>query len=367
MPRSFARLLLPCLLLLVITSPAAAEMPYAMGAKLQNAVDAAVFNNGLPGASVAVRSPEGDIWYGQQGFANLADHRVWIAPDAGGIGSITKTFTATAMLQAMDRGLLTMDQTVEEVLPGLLSVGDRVTLYQLATMQSGLAHYETNPTFRSVMDSDPLHQWSLEDIARLGDSLDFAPGDHFDYNNGNFFIMALALEKVTGQSWWQTVREDILAPLGLQHTGLLVEEILPPSPSATGYRYTESGLLEATHAFSTSIAGPSGAMYSTAGELLTWMAAVRNGWLLSEAAQDLRMTRAVTLPTGDALGLGIAFRANGAMGWGGNLNDVYTGEWETYRGWDIAVLANGESGPDQNWRNTATGVYYEIYNLISTL
>lgn len=329
------------------------------------AVETAVLQNQLPGGAAAVRFPDGSVWFGQQGLADLENYEVFNLHTQNGIGSITKTFTSTAFLIQADRGLIGLDDTIEEVLPGLLGVGGQVTMRQLLNMSSGLNHYETTAVFEEAMNADRMHSWTAEEIAKLCDGLAYTPGDHFDYNNGNYFILALAMEAATGRTWQDIIERDVLAPLHLDSTGIMEGAAQAPAPGSVGYACDNRQVLAIGPITTTTIAGPSGAMYSTTIDLLDWMTAFLDGRLLSDRMQAERMTPQVVMPGQGSFGLGIAFRSNGAIGFAGNFDDFYSGEWEHYRGYDIVAVVNGFAGPYQGWKSSASSIFYEIAKLIN--
>lgn len=328
------------------------------GAALQAGLETAISQYNLPGGALLVRSPTGNIWMGSAGLAEYDQGVAWRPTLRSGLGSVTKTFTSTAVLMLIDAGKLSLGQTVEDVLPGLLTVGDQVTVEHLLGMTSGLNHYETTDYFIQTMNAAPNTFWSITEIARLCDGLTYQPGDHFDYNNGNYFILGAMIEQVAGMSWHDYLRTYILDPLGMSGTGFMIDRIRPSGDSAAPCGYQNGQVIDATYAFSPSIGGPSGCMYSTVYDMLTWMDAFMEGSLLSPELQAKRMTKAVEIGSGMYFGLGIAFRSNGAVGFAGNLNDVYSSEWERLEGWDIIVLINGQSGPPDGANSSASVVYY---------
>lgn len=362
--RPFRAVSYSLLVLAILIAQPVSAIDSATCNKLQVALESAVEGYNLPGSSAAVRSPDGSVWYGAAGYSNLVLGDIMYPNYRGGIGSITKTFTSTVTLQLVDDGLLSLNDTIEDVLPGQMSVGNRVTVEQLLNMTSGLQHYEANDSpFTKIMEGDPHHVWSLEEVVTYSDGLIFTPGDHFDYCNGNYFILGLMIERLTGMSWNQAVQERILNPLGMTDTGFLTTYNRPAGPSASPYSWQDGQVTDATYAFSSTLAGPSGAMYSSTRDLLTWMDAFMDGTLLSAQTQAIRMEPKVDIGGGTYFGLGIGFRSHGGIGFAGNFNDVFSAEWETVDGWDFAILTNGQAGEPQGpsgHLTSATGVYLEF-------
>lgn len=350
------------ILVLILALPLAAfgAMSDATSDALQGALQDAVGSYNLAGAALLARSPQGDIWKGSVGYSNYQHGVGWCTGLKNGLGSITKTFTSTALLQLVDEGKLTLEQTVEDILPGLLKVGGSVTVQQLLTMSSGLNHYENTATFTKAVEADPLTVWSLTEIAKLNDGLAYKPGDHFDYNNGNYFIVGLMIEKLSGLSWHKYIDQRILQPLGMTRTGSMIDRSMPYGVSATPQKYLNGQVIDATYTLSPSVAGPSGAMYSTVDDMLTWSDAFFDGVLLNDATQAKRMSKLVDIGGGNYFGLGVVSRAHGAMGFSGSFNDVYSADWERLEGWQFVVLSNGLNGPSLGNLSSASGVYFEV-------
>lgn len=181
---------------------------------LQQALQTAVRDYHLAGAAALVRSPSGETWYGAAGWAHAPRGVPRGVADHNGIGSVTKTFTSILALQLVEEGRLGLADTVEEVLPGLLAVGDKVTVRDLLLMQSGLQHYEERPEVAERVEADPLYRRQPRELARLADGLAFPPGEGFDYNNVNYVILGMMVAELDGRPWEESLRRRILGPPG---------------------------------------------------------------------------------------------------------------------------------------------------------
>src|SRR5215213_2380602 len=135
------------------------------------------------------------------------------------IGSVTKTFTISLLLQAAAEGLLSLDDTIDQYVDGVPN-GDEITLRQMANMTSGIASYSFNEQFQEDLVSDPQRIWRPEELVQFGiaDSPAFDPGTEFQYSNTNTVLLGIVLEQVTGKSIGELYRERIIEPLGLQQT-----------------------------------------------------------------------------------------------------------------------------------------------------
>ena len=174
----------------------------------------------------------------RQGFG-LADREWNIAHRPSGkfrLGSLTKQFTAAAILQLVERGRLALDDRITRHFPEAPASWADVTLFHLLTHTSGIPSYTLLPHFfaqEARRDRTPRKIIALTENMPL----DFPPGSAFKYNNGAYVILGHVIELLTGQSYETYLRENILDPLGLNDTGYEhVAAILPER--VRGYRLT---------------------------------------------------------------------------------------------------------------------------------
>jgi D-alanyl-D-alanine carboxypeptidase len=149
------------------------------------------------------------------------------------IGSVTKTFTVSLLLQAEADGLLSLDDTIDKYVDGIPN-GDKITLAQMANMTSGIASYTENKQFVDEFLSDHERVWEPEELVQIGlkDSPLFDPGTQWHYSNTNTVLLGLVLQQVTGESIDQLYRERIIEPLGLEGTSFPGEDSSLPDPHA---------------------------------------------------------------------------------------------------------------------------------------
>jgi D-alanyl-D-alanine carboxypeptidase len=156
-------------------------------------------------AAVALVQTESELWRGAAGDAERT--RPAIPDDRFGIASTTKTFVATVVLQLVGEDRLSLDDTVERRLPGLLREGRRVTVRQLLNHTAGLENGFPGQSARArVAEIDAY-------------ALEFRPGTMHRYSNMNYVVLGLIVEKLTGQGLAQALRDRIFRPLGLDDTG----------------------------------------------------------------------------------------------------------------------------------------------------
>jgi D-alanyl-D-alanine carboxypeptidase len=235
------------------------------------------------------------------------------------IGSATKTFVATVILQLSAEGKLALDDTVARWLPGVVrghgNDGRKVTIRELLQNTSGIYDYTDDlplvasvrgyrdDRFRSVTPGQ------LVAIAMRHKPL-FRPGTSWAYSNTNYVLLGMIIQRVTGRSWAQEVRDRIIVPLGLRHT-LVPTSWSLPRPHPDGYQqFTPGGPLTDTTLVNAAWAGPAGGMVSTLGDLDRFLRALLTGRLLP-AAELKQMEKTVPAPglapglTGTRYGLGL--------------------------------------------------------------
>jgi CubicO group peptidase (beta-lactamase class C family) len=195
------------------------------------------------------------------------------------LGSLTKKFTATLILQLQQEGKLQTDTPVGRYLTDTPSAWRQITLINLLGQTSGIPDFGNDPAF-STWSMSP--HTSAEEIAFFRDKpLVFAPGTRYKYSNSNFEVLGAVIEKVTGKRYADVLRERALAPLAMNDSGLDADELILPR-RAQGYVLSNGSL---THARNASMTVPwaAGGMYSTTADLLRWEHGLFGGKLLSQA------------------------------------------------------------------------------------
>jgi D-alanyl-D-alanine carboxypeptidase len=249
----------------------------------QDALDAALEQSfsetGAPGVIAAVQTPE-DMWVGTLGVAALFSEEPMSADMHQRIGSVTKTFTGSLLLQAAADGLLSLDDTIGQYVEGIPN-GDEITLRQMANMTSGIASYTFNEQWQDAFFSDPQRIWRPEELVQFGieDSPAFDPGTEFQYSNTNTVLLGLVLEQVSGEPVGDLYREWIIEPLGLQQTSFPNADPAFPDPHPQGYTLQgqdDGEPLNATD-WNPSWGWTAGGMISTVDDLLVYGRALGTG------------------------------------------------------------------------------------------
>jgi D-alanyl-D-alanine carboxypeptidase len=297
----------------------------AVAQRLDAAVNQAMTAAGVPGAIVGIWGPGGD-YVRAFGVADKATGAPMKTDFYSRIGSVTKTFTVTAILQLADQGKLGLDDSIAEFIDGV-PLGNRITLRQLARMQSGLFNYTASPEFQKAMFADPRRPFTPHEL------LDFAfaqpnrfpPGDGFEYCNTNTVLLGMVVQKVSGQPLDSYIQDHILTPLGMSHTSFPSTNAFP-DPHAQGYTtQTADGKEAVATDWDPTWAWAAGAMISTLDDMRIWAPALATGKLLTPQMQEQRLQTVGSpgMPPQDGYGLGI-FNLGGWIGHNGSLPGYQT-------------------------------------------
>lgn len=276
--------------------------------QINDILDAEISNNGVPGMVVGIWRGGNEFAIYEKGYANLDLMTPISRNDTFRIGSVTKSFTVTRILQLADLGLLDLDDPIGNYFPGVQN--QTATLRELANMTSGIFNYTENPDFTTELLLNLTHPRTNAEILAAAEDYSpyFAPGDGWHYTNTATVLLGMVIEMITGEDFGTQIHDHIIAPLGLTHTSYPADIFLP-NPFANGYAifdpmdgYTNISLSSPT------LSGASGGMVSTLDDLHLWGKALAEGFLISPDAQfdRLQMVSATGIgPEYDDYGLGI--------------------------------------------------------------
>lgn len=297
---------------------AAASQAAPWAAELSETIATLLPQTTIPGAIVGVRQA-GQPEYREAFGVQDPDSGEPMTPDLYmRIGSNTKSFTTTAILQLVDQGRLGLDDPVSTYVPGVPN-GDVLTIRQLGMMRSGLFDYSvvTVPQWAG----DPQHQWTADDLLAISfdNPVNFAPGAQFDYDNTNTVLLGAVVEQVTGQPIRDYIQEQILTPQGLAHTSFPVGAEFP-TPHPPGFWRTPAGEIVDTGPWNTSWGNAAGQMISTVDDLHTWARALATGALLSPETQREREQFLPAPDEGEGVVYGFGMTDNN--GWRGHDGNI---------------------------------------------
>ncbi|MES2923763.1 MAG: serine hydrolase [Verrucomicrobiota bacterium] len=301
-------LTLPCL-------PLLAEVPLEDGIKSHLGK---LTTDNSPGMAVLVARHGRIVFQGGFGLADVEKRTPVTVETKFRIGSVSKQFTAAAILRLADEGKLALTDPLEKFFPGFPK---GVTLQQLLTHTSGIHSYTDKPEFIGKV-SKPVTPAEL--IASFRDDPpDFAPGAGFHYDNSGYFLLGEIVAKVSAKPFASCLQEMFFGPLGMKGTGIY-QNATPPPGMAKGYSMVDGKATPALD-WDMSWAGGAGALYSTVGDLFLWNEALFGGKILKPATLK-EMTTPVKLPDkidGMNYGFGLVMselKRLPAIGHGGGLN-----------------------------------------------
>ncbi|CAG9216661.1 Beta-lactamase [Paraburkholderia tropica] len=295
-------------------------------------INALLADTMTPGAVVYVQSPNGD-WLESFGTAVRGTNTPIPTTAHFRVGSVTKTWTGTVILQLVQEGKLSLSDPVSKYIANVPN-GDEITIEQLLTMRSGLYNYSTSLAFNQTLDAQPGKVWTTTELLDIGFSqpVYFAPGAEFRYSNTNTVLLGLIIEQLTGMSAADAMKARLFTPLGLTDTFLPPQDDTSlPTPAPHGYQWgtnaettnsealsperqaaAKNGTLQPTDVTSvnTSWAWTAGSGISTVKELAAYVQRMVGGGYLNADLQAQRLASCVSVepsdPTAASYCLGLA-------------------------------------------------------------
>ncbi len=285
--------------------------------------------------TISIEQQGKNIYSRSLGFADLEHQKKATATTEYRIGSISKTFTAVLVLQAVEEGKLTLDQQIDKFFPNLTNA-DTITIRQLLQHKSGVNNFTNRPDYTSWIGEEKSREQLLQIIAEGGS--DFTPGSKTAYSNSNFVLLGFILETIYGKSYSDLLKSNITDKAGMEHT-FVGGTIDTEEGQAKSYRY-QSGwkLMPETNM---SIPRGAGAVVSTAADLVKFSNALFGGKLLRPESLEM-MT---TLDKGFGLGImRTPFYEKTGYGHGGNI-DGFSSMLVHFADSDVtyAAISNGSA------------------------
>jgi D-alanyl-D-alanine carboxypeptidase len=262
--------------------------------------------DGAPGALAEVRTPTRT----RRAAAGVSQRQPRVplrATDRWRVASLTKSFVATVMLELAAESKLSLDDTVDHWLPGLVPNGSAITVGELLNHTSGLFNYTEADDWGPTVLADPHRIWLPKELVAFADlhASYFPPGTDWHYSNTNYVLLGLIIEAATGRSIGDELRDRIFQPLGLTATSW------PTGPDDSGLVHgyvgratlqTLSGLVDATSILNPSWLWAAGALVSNSDDVTTFYAQLLSGHLLRP---DLVTAMETVTPPARDYGLGL--------------------------------------------------------------
>lgn len=333
------------ILALFVSAAPAAALPQGFKAKADSLLAEAYAANG-PGAAVIVTENGKTVYAAGRGLADI-ERKTPIGPATiFRMGSITKQFTAAAVLRLAEEGKLSLDDPLSKYLPTYPTPGSSATVRQLLSHTGGMMPYTAIP---SVMEEAQTGRpyTTVQLIALFKDvPPPSQPGERYQYNNSGYVLLGAILETVTGKSWDQAVGDLVIAPLKLAtiRTGIGAD-----GTPGMAIGYTEKdGTVSVAQKINMSVPHAAGALVGTVGDLAIWGNALHNGKVVSPASYT-GMTGSVTTADGktEPYGYGLQtgdVRGHKEIGHGGGIfgfssDSFYLPKQKIF----VAVFANSDS------------------------
>lgn len=367
----------PLVALFALASAGAAPFARALPSlplSQQNAIETAArkelraFGDGqpVPGVFIAIDMPGYAPYVKSVGYANLPARKPFRLPDKFRIGSNTKTFVVTALLQLADEHRLSLDDTISKFNLGVnVPNAGKITVRNLCEMRSGLFEAYNTQQFNNlnITPQTRLTPQQLVGWAAMHKPL-FAPGAKYNYSNTNYLILGLIIEKLTRDTVGNEIRKRLLRPMGLTDTAF-PDDAAMPAPYSHGYQAAAKGdWQDVTVDISPSITWAAGAMISTVPDMKRWVKSYVLGTMNSKAMQRERLH---CLPTGMGknldFGLGIGC-SNGWYGYTGGLPGYHTAAYYLPAK-NITVIAFVNAQREKPFPGTANAIFRDITQIIT--
>jgi D-alanyl-D-alanine carboxypeptidase len=309
---------------------------------------------GAPGAAALVKD-EHAVTQAGSGVADLRSGRPMQPRLHYRVGSVTKPFVATVVLQLVAEGRLSLSDTVERWLPGILPYGDQVTLRQLLNHTSGVPEYTIEPLVELYTAKNGRSRaWTPRQLVALvaHQPPDFPPGTAWSYSNTGYVLAGLIVEAATGHTLGQELTRRIFRPLRLRATFFPVNRPDIPGPNPRGYSLPfpqqQGPLLDFT-VFNPSLAWGAGNLVSDLADLERFFRALLGGRLLPPRLLAAMTTPVATGRPGYGYGLGLEMietPAGRLIGHGGAIPGFHNTVWNTSDGRrQLGVMMNEDFAP----------------------
>jgi D-alanyl-D-alanine carboxypeptidase len=340
------------LLLVLSCGPGPDRSEPRLEQRLQGVLDRGVEKHGVRGVTAAVVFPDGRLWTAASGVSH---DTVPMAPEMlFGIGSVTKNFVAALVLQLVEEGALTLDDTVADHLPPFSHVDGRITIRQLLDHTSGLYMFWDNDDLWDALKADRARVWTPDEVLAYIREPYFEPGEGWRYSNTNYLLAGMIVEKVTGSTLSAELRRRFFEPLGLEGYLSIQEEIPDRMAHVFGdnfqYGAAEKDLTYEPRAAHESIIFGSGGLFMTASDLARWGDALfhRGGALAEDSIAEMyRFVEFRPVANMRAYGLGVhEFRRRFAFGervighGGGNIGSATYLAYLPEHGLTVVAMVN---------------------------
>ncbi len=338
-----ARLLIAASLLLALPPEATAALPPGASERIDRILSE-VYRPGDPGAAV-IAVKDGEVVFRKgYGMADL-EWGIPVEPDmVFGIGSVTKQFTAAAIMMLVEEKKLRLQDSLVSLLPGYPLSARDVTVEHLLTHTSGIKNYTDLPLWRTRMRLDVSVRDLIDSFQEL--PMDFSPGTKRRYNNSGYVLLGSIIERLSGMSYGEFVKSRILKPLGMTHSAYGDNRAVIPR-RVRGYEVDRGSFVNAPY-LSMTQPYAAGALLSSVDDLAAWDGALFSGKVVGKESLDKIFTpfhlangRSICYGYGWVVGRyeGISILEHGGGVNGFRAHVLRLPEHDTY----VAILSNNAS------------------------
>lgn len=245
-------------------------------------IEEAMVQHGIPGLSLGIMRGQEILWLKGYGLAQVELGVPASAESVYEIASVTKLFTASAIMQLAEAGQLALECPLREYLPSLPEQWGEVTVRHLLAHQSGIRSYTAMPSYWESTRLDISREAILDLVRDL--PLDFPPGSRYAYDNTGYYLLGLLIEQISGLSYGEFLHQQLFAPLGMESTCLNEPGRIVPQRAA-GYTRQGKQLQNALY-YSPSGTFAAGGLLSSVRDLMSWAATLGQGTLLKPESQQ---------------------------------------------------------------------------------
>lgn len=329
-----------------------------MASRIDASVESILQRTGTPGATVLIAKHGQVIYRHAYGSRSRESRRPTAVNTEYEIGSITKQFTAAAILQLQEAGKLHLDDKLSTYLPTAPHASE-VTLRQLLSHTSGMPEYLDAVDAAKAIEKPANFDRLMSYIA--GKPLDFPPGSRWAYSNTGYILAGRVIEVVSHESYWHYLQTHLLDRVGMTHTYTVAEENGLPN-MAIGYD-REKGQIKPARTIAASVGWAAGFLVSTVGDLEKWNLALRSGKIVAPADYAL-MSTSVKTSQGDA-GYGLGLFVDSIDGQprvghtGGSLGFTTANEYFPRQDLQIIAFTNFVDNPEPG-ETITTAIFEEL-------
>jgi len=301
-----------------------------------DAIVTSAYGPNAPGISILVAKEGKPIYRKAFGKSNLELDVNATPENVYEIGSITKQFTAVAILMLQEQGKLSVQDEITKYIPDYPTQGKKITIHQLLNHTSGIKSYTNMASFMNLARTDMTPTELIDKFKN--EPMEFDPGTAFNYNNSGYILLGQIIEVVTGDTYENFIEQKIFEPLGMKNSRYgKMTEVIPNR--ANGYSEAETDSYVNANYLSLTLPYAAGSLMSTVDDLLIWQNAISANKLIKRSSLETAINGS-TLSNGDKIEYGYGWGTNNIQGelsiahsggiFGYSTNGIYLPEQDIY-------------------------------------